>query len=149
MEQEMTYIEAETCTDQEKLFEYCVEGIIDAAENHNGSIDAWEDGRHVVNAYLEHNTVIDDGTRRSIADEVQLWLRANTRSAVPVPARRYESDDRAILIRKELPPSERYYWCHPQDGSPHGAGVDAYVRFVRREDAIRWAKDYGYEVVSE
>lgn len=72
--QEITYNEAAESTDVDTLAEYCVQGAIDCAKNHNGPISAWRNGWELVEAYLDHNTVADRDTLKAVAACLDEWL---------------------------------------------------------------------------
>lgn len=140
--------EIELSNDADLLFEHCIDAAIENNYINGCTFDGWRDGFHVVNTYLEYNEAATRDTLVEVAGRVSDWLRALLRSAVPVPARRYEPEDRAVMISKEAAPSERYYWASPIDGSPMGSGVDAYVRFLNQLEAEEAAIKHGYSIIS-
>lgn len=149
MDRDITYIEAGQSTDVDTLVEYCQQGAIDSAARHDGPLSAWRDGRHLIESYLDHNTVAGADVLADVELQLTAWLRSQIVSAIPLEARRYEADERVVLVRREAQPSERYYWSDPVDGSPRGASSDTYVVFLNREEAISEAQRLGYTVTED
>lgn len=147
MDRDITHTEAGQTTDIDTLVEYCIQGAIDSAEKHGGSHNDWRDGNHLIESYLDHNTVASGEVLQEVASQLNNWLRSQLDSPIPLESRRLETDERTVLVRREQRPSERYYWASPVDGSPVGA--DRYVRFLNRDEAIAEAKRLGYEVVED
>jgi hypothetical protein len=143
METEIGYNEAGEATDSETLFEYCTQGAL----NNDSSLDEWRDGWHLIESYLDHNTVADAETLKAVANELTDWLRGEIETATPISADCY--GDRAVLVRKEPRPSVRWYWCDAKEGGVFGTNVTRYVRFLNRDEAIETAKRLGYEVLED
>lgn len=74
MDRDITYIEAQKSTDVELLVEYCKQGALDAEVNHGGTRSDWRDGRHLIESFLDHNSVADADTREAVAAELDRWL---------------------------------------------------------------------------
>lgn len=147
MEKEISYNQAGESTDIETLVEYCKQGAIENAEKNGEPLSAWRDGKHLIESYLDHNTVAGGEVLQEVASQLNDWLRSQIDSPIPLEARRLEIDERTVLVRREQRPSERYFWASPVDGSPVGA--DRYVRFLNRDEAIAEARRLGYQVVEE
>jgi len=75
MSDEITYQQAEESTDIETLVQYCKQGAIDAEHSHRGKRSDWRDGEHLVESYLDHNTVADTKTLEAVAKELDVWLQ--------------------------------------------------------------------------
>ena len=74
MDRDITHTEAGESTDIETLVEYCKQGAIDSAEKHGGKMSDWRDGKHLIESYLDHNTVADRATLEAVALELDRWL---------------------------------------------------------------------------
>ena len=149
MDRDITYTEAGESTDADTLVEYCIQGAMDSADNYGGKHDEWRDGAHLVKSYLDHNTVAGKEVLQEVAYQLSDWLRSQLNSPIPFNAKRFEEDERTVLVRREERPSERYCWVSPVDASAVGAGCNQYVRFINREEAISEAKRLGYQVLDD
>jgi hypothetical protein len=65
-----------------------------------------------------------------------------------VHSSKFNADNRVVLVRRNVD-TRRYFWAHPDDGSPHGTLTTAYAEFKSKKEAVSEAKRLGYSVVTD
>lgn len=145
MNTEISYDDAGTATDTETLVAYCVQGAEENNTMNDQDLDGWRDGWHLVKSYLDHNKVASRETLEEVASQLTDYLRKNLKTSTPFRASSFDADERIVLIRKEARPSERWYWCEPNEGHPAGSRDGKYCRFLTRDEAVTEAVRLGYE----
>lgn len=152
MTREINYNEAAQATDVETLVEYCKQGTIESVSEYDDRLQDWRNGAHLVESYLEHNTVADKVTLQAVISQLDSWLaemkEREVGSAQAIRADDFAEDNRTVMIRRDSN-GGGFIWAHPADGSPVGTREDRYVKFATKQQAAAIADGLGYEVVSE